>query len=263
MANKYNFIYKTTNLINNKFYIGKHSTNDLNDNYLGSGTALNRAIKKYGRKNFKREILEFCIIGKIKEKEEFWIKKLNAIEKGYNIVENSGGGYINKETYEMMSKKFKGRKLSDEVKKKIGDSNRGKNNYLFGKNLSQEVKDKISKSNKGKIRSIKLRKRISETLITKINIGEIKPPMLGKKHSEFSKLKNRNSHLGKKLSEETKKKMSESRSGCKNHRFGKKFRHSDKTLKEMRKIVCCPHCGKNGMVIGMARWHFNNCKFKK
>lgn len=53
-------IYKTTNLINGKFYIGKHQTNDLNDGYVGSGKLLKRAIKKYGMDNFKTEIVETC-----------------------------------------------------------------------------------------------------------------------------------------------------------------------------------------------------------
>lgn len=56
---KYHFIYKTTNLINNKYYIGMHSTNVIDDGYLGSGTRLTRAIRKYGKENFRREILEY------------------------------------------------------------------------------------------------------------------------------------------------------------------------------------------------------------
>ena len=52
------YIYKTTNLINNKIYIGKHKSTDIkNDPYYGSGKLLQRAIKKYGIENFKREIL--------------------------------------------------------------------------------------------------------------------------------------------------------------------------------------------------------------
>lgn len=56
---KYNYVYKTTNLVNNKIYIGVHRTNKLNDNYLGSGNLIRRAIFKYGVHNFKREILKF------------------------------------------------------------------------------------------------------------------------------------------------------------------------------------------------------------
>ena len=50
-------IYKTTNLINGKFYIGQHITEDVNDSYLGSGTYLFKAINKYGKNNFKKDIL--------------------------------------------------------------------------------------------------------------------------------------------------------------------------------------------------------------
>jgi hypothetical protein len=60
MKKEFNFIYITTNLINGKQYIGDHSTNNLNDNYLGSGRPyLKRALSEYGKENFKREIIEF------------------------------------------------------------------------------------------------------------------------------------------------------------------------------------------------------------
>ena len=53
----YYTIYKTTNQINGKIYIGYHSTKDLNDDYLGSGKILNNAIQKNGPENFTKEIL--------------------------------------------------------------------------------------------------------------------------------------------------------------------------------------------------------------
>ena len=56
---KYHFLYKTTNLINNKYYYGMHSTYKLDDGYLGSGKILRYSIRKYGKENFVIEIIEF------------------------------------------------------------------------------------------------------------------------------------------------------------------------------------------------------------
>ena len=55
----YHFVYETTNLINGKKYLGKHSTKNLNDGYLGSGVLIKKAIKLHGSKNFHRTILKF------------------------------------------------------------------------------------------------------------------------------------------------------------------------------------------------------------
>ena len=86
-------IYKTTNLINGKFYVGKDMHN--NSKYLGSGCLLKYAIRKYGIKNFKKEIIEFCSSKEeLNEREKFWIENLGANKKdrGYNITIGGTGG---------------------------------------------------------------------------------------------------------------------------------------------------------------------------
>lgn len=61
-------VYKTTNLINGRIYVGVHNCS--NDKYLGSGTALSLAIEKYGKDNFKRETLfEFMTLEEALTKE--------------------------------------------------------------------------------------------------------------------------------------------------------------------------------------------------
>jgi propanediol dehydratase small subunit len=57
MKRKFYTVYKTINLINGRFYIGAHATDDPNDFYMGSGSIIYQAFKKYGYRNFKKEIL--------------------------------------------------------------------------------------------------------------------------------------------------------------------------------------------------------------
>lgn len=88
----YHFIYKTTNIKNGKFYYGIHSTEDLNDGYLGSGLLIRTAISKYGKNNFTREIISFH---DTREEALYFEKKLITPELlkddiCYNLCEGGG-----------------------------------------------------------------------------------------------------------------------------------------------------------------------------
>jgi hypothetical protein len=86
-------IYKTTNLINKKIYVGKSLKNK--NSYMGSGTLLNKAMKKYGKDNFIKEIIDYAdTLEELNAKEIYWIEKLNSTEQkiGYNIAKGGTGG---------------------------------------------------------------------------------------------------------------------------------------------------------------------------
>ena len=93
---KYHYLYKITNNINNHFYYGVHSTNNVNDGYMGSGSRLHKAFEKYGIENFSKEIIKF--FNSLPEAYEYESKivnqKLVNDNNCYNLV--LGGKEFNK-----------------------------------------------------------------------------------------------------------------------------------------------------------------------
>ena len=122
-------IYKTTNLINGKIYIGKKSNMKRFNSYFGSGIVIKHAIKKYGIKNFSKEILQECSsFEELNDAEKHWIKHYNSIDPviGYNRS-YGGDGFsgITKETIEKIRQKHLGSKRSKETCLKISESRKG------------------------------------------------------------------------------------------------------------------------------------------
>lgn len=98
----YGYIYLTTNLINNKKYIGQHKASEFDPNYKGSGTYLWNAINKYGWDNFKCEIIKECFSSEELNKseiEEIQKRKATTSDMYYNITSGGEGGwsYVNSE----------------------------------------------------------------------------------------------------------------------------------------------------------------------
>lgn len=200
-------IYKTTNLLNKKFYIGKDTKN--NPAYFGSGTKLKRAIKKYGIENFKKEILEECISeAELNDKEIYWIKFTDAIKNGYNIAEGGTGGktlpepVLKCKTY----KELYGEEKSKKIKEKLSNSHKGKKQ-------SDETKNKIALKLKGRKNSeeTKIKKSISQTGIKISEEAKVKISNSLKRYFNENpevKVKMSNRKKGNKLSEKHKKKIS-------------------------------------------------------
>jgi len=172
----FHFVYKTTNLENGRYYIGKCTTKYLNKKYLGSGKILLEAIKKYGEENFKREILAFTDSPEAnaeKEKEligDLWETDLLC----YNLKAGGLGG------------RPKGMPLTRIARYKISMA-------LKGKAKSPEHVANLKK----RVFSEETRRRISEA-------AKNRAPM-----TEEHKRKLGMIHKGKPLSEEHKRKVSE------------------------------------------------------
>lgn len=216
-------VYKTTNLITGKFYVGMTALDK--PSYLGSGLLLKRAIKKYGKHNFTREILEECDSKEMLcERERYWIEKLKARELGYNLAEGGEGFSIGHEVSAgvrmIASKTHKGKTISDEHKKKCSDFMKnfdgysdqwieqqhasGENHPMYGKQHSDETKMKMSEAHlknptkywEGKTMSEETKRKISEANIGKTHTAEYREsvtgtgnPFYGKKHSDATKEK--------------------------------------------------------------------------
>ena len=165
---KCHYIYKTTNLLNGKYYIGMHSTDNIDDGYLGSGKRLRYSINKHGEDNHKREILEFVNSREELKKREEEIVNLDEIAKVecMNLRVGGQGGF----TREMQilgalatNKKQWGEDREVNVKlmsarmKKLwecgilsGENWKGDSNPMFGKKHSDESKKKMSVAKRGK-----------------------------------------------------------------------------------------------------------------
>ena len=143
----YHYVYKTTNLVNGKMYIGVHSTQNLEDGYLGSGKLIRRSIRKHGKENFNRQILEFYTTRSSALDGEIEYLRIHREEQGhkqlYNILDG-GQGFSGGEKHPMFGKKH-----SDEMRKKISERIQGKTANFKGFKHTEEAKRAIALAHSG------------------------------------------------------------------------------------------------------------------
>lgn len=162
-------IYKITNIINNKIYIGKHKTHNINDSYMGSGKYLHHAIKKYGIENFNKEILfQFNNESDMNKKEKEIVTEEFCLRNDtYNICPGGNGGftYINNQIWTNDSRKDHNIKISGLKAQNGFDRNLYKNIYsinsqygrkaitekypngtFYGRSHTEDTKKKMSKT---------------------------------------------------------------------------------------------------------------------
>jgi len=188
-SKKYNFVYKTTNIVNGKEYIGYHGTDNLDDGYLGSGKLLKRAIEKYGPESFIREILYFfnnpteALEYEKKIVNEEYVKR----DDTYNLSIGGDACILYGE-----NNGFYGKTHSDETKSKIREKHLGKSNH------TEESKRKISEKSKQRWKDPEYRERTLSNLANRSITDETRKKL-------------RDVNFGKTFSEETKQKISDAR----------------------------------------------------
>jgi len=206
----YGFIYITTNNLDGMKYIGQKMFNVRWIQYLGSGTRLINAIRKYGKGSFSKEIVSFAYSKEeLNDMEIKFIKYYNAdsSDNYYNIASGGSvfmaGKHHSKDSKNKMSESRKGKVASSETKQKMSKwqigrklSEKTKEKMKYKK--SDETKQKLSELAKGRIMSSETRLKIS-----KANKGKIV--------SEETKIKLKLINTGKIMSEESKIKMKNSR----------------------------------------------------
>jgi hypothetical protein len=200
---KYHYIYKITCNITNRFYIGMHSTDDLDDGYFGSGKRLWHSINYHGKENHVKEILEYLPSRQLlKEREkEIVNEELIGNVMCMNLVVGGEGGYISEEGVK------KGREKCNEIlKEKYGDDYMKKMMLQYHSSLSSDEKEK---------RTRKIVKRLKE---------------IDFNHKTFK---------GKNHSDETKRKIGETNSvkqfGEKNSQYGTCWITKDNINKKIKK----------------------------
>lgn len=141
------YLYRITNTVNNKIYVGVHKTKNLNDGYMGSGSHIKNAIKKYGIDSFTKEILQW-----FDTEEEMYAEEIKIVTEEFlqrtDVYNKKLGGpanfyYVNK------------MKLNHKCNQHLIHGERCKNDLKYREKFSNTMKS-ANKKNK-ELRSLKMK----------------------------------------------------------------------------------------------------------
>ena len=231
----YGYIYKTTNLINGKLYIGKKK-GKFTSTYKGSGKYLKSAIHKYGIDNFSVEVIEYCESLEIQnEREQFWIAYYRSLGIDmYNIAKGGDGGDLITSLSEDDYENFKNRMSELNKLGVIGNK---------GRHLSDLHKQKIGNGNRGKVRSDEWKKKHGDAIRGKpawnkgLTLEDDRVKKYARKKGEFHHSEETKQLISKKLTGRVIT-FSDPEQRIKNMRQAQKNRiHSESELDRLRKIA--------------------------
>lgn len=255
---KYHIVYRTHNLINGKEYTGKHSTDDLEDGYYGSGVGILNAVAKYGLENFAVEILSFHDSEEAALAEEARIVNEDYVNREDTYNQTLGGSYSAYHTKNMVTVVDKEgntktlNKSSNEYgidwvplsKNKViaidntGNTKRVSKNEFDNSDIVGVTKGRVSMINKDGYSMFVYcdDERIKNGDLLHHSKGFL--PVVDKHGNTFSvKLTNPRYLSGELVAQSA----------------GRTYRQRQMT---------CPYCGKCGGASMIKRWHFSNCKVK-
>jgi group I intron endonuclease len=206
-------IYKIQNKINGKIYIGqtKNAINKRVASHLNSKSYIGNALRKYGLQSFDISVIDYADCCEVlNDKEMYWVCFYDCrYPGGYNIMDGGSGSAFD-EASEKRRQGQRGRKHSEETKRKISLGNKGKKK-------SEETKTKMSIARIGKFHSEETKKKISRnnvgtkgTHLSEETKEKIRKTKIGRTHSEETKKKIGAIHKGSKRSKQTREKMSNS-----------------------------------------------------
>ena len=253
-----NYTYMVTNKLNGKVYVGSHSWSGegLDSNYYGSGIAITRAVKKYGKENFQVEVLYYySTVEECRADEERILTEYNVRDcpHSYNI-KNAAVGWTsedmkgeNNPNYGKRGKdtSMYGKHHTEEARRKISQAMTGEKHPLYGKHHTEEVRKKIAQAMTGE-NNPNYGKNFSEEQKQKMSQAH-----KGKKHTEEARKKISQANKGKTLSEETRKKISQANNYRKTPVVA-----IQKDTGRVRMFLSQHECSR---VLGADQGHINKC----